>query len=545
MHRRRYLVIAALVAGPLAGLAACGSDPLSVPNKNNPNADALLATAGGIETVTSKLLQQMFNGQYGSSNAIWPQTTILGLESEATVANFGMNTRAAIPRLPISNAQGNDVNSWNDRDYSFLTRNSVLAARTINALNEQSNSFPAAGLARNKAFAFFALGYGLGHLSLIYDSASVVTPALAAAGDTLPAFSGAAAANRVAIEMLDSAVALASSAAATSGWTMPALWLASASAGPSQADFVRISRSFRARIRAQLGRTPTERQAADWNAVYADATNGIQADLVIALGPGKGWTNAWVQQAAVPGGWHQMPYFIIGMADTSGAYATWLSQGIGNKQPFLIVTPDRRFPRGETRAAQQSFQDPIRRADGVYFRNRPTGEDTPGAISGLSWYDNFRFYDIRQNSGTGNWVIFARAENDMLAAEAALRLARPADAIPLINRYRTANNLPAIPATATATTAVPGGNACVPRVPVPGGGTRCGDVFEAMKYEKRIETAFTGYASWFLDGRGWGDLIRGTAIEWPVPYQETDARNRPYYNNLRASQGPGTYAFVP
>ena len=66
-----------------------------------------------------------------------------------------------------------------------------------------------------------------------------------------------------------------------------------------------------------------------------------------------------------------------------------------------------------------------------------------------------------------------------------------------------------------------------------------------MKYDKRIETAFTGYAVWFLDSRRWGDLIKGTAIEWPAPYQETDARGRPYYNNTRSAAGAGTYAFVP
>lgn len=545
--RRTYLALTALVAGPLLALAGCGSDPLSVQNRNNPNADALLSVASGTETIVSKLVQQMFNGQYGASDAIWPQTMVFGLESEGSVANFGMLTRGSIPRLPISNVQANDVSAGNNRDFSFLTRNSVIAARAVNALNEQASSFPASGLARNKAFAYFALGYGIGHLSLIYDSVAVVTPAEAARGDTLPPLSGAAAANRVAMQMLDSALAIAGSSAAASGWNVPALWLASPSAGPSRDEFVRIVRSFRARVRANLARTPAERQAVEWQAVYDDARNGIQQDLVVALGPGKGWTNAWIQQAAVSPGWHQMSYWIIGMADTSGAYQTWLSQSLGARQAFVIATPDRRFPQGTTRAAQQAFQDPIRRADTVvYFRNRPTGEDTPGHPSGPSFYDHFRFWDVRQNNGTGNWVLFARAENDLLGAEAAIRLGRVADAIPLIDRYRTRAGLPALAGRVTsATDPVPGGSSCVPRVPVPGGGTRCGDIFEAMKYEKRMETAFTGYGAWFLDGRGWGDLLRGTPLEWPVPFQETDARNRPFYSNARVQQGPGTYAFVP
>ena len=544
--RRRFLLLTALLAGPLAG---CASDPLSVQNKNNPNADALLSTPGGTETIVSKLIQQMFNGQYGSSDAIWPQSTVMSFESEATVANFGMNTRASIPRLPIDNVQGNATQAGNLRDFSALTRNSVLAARTINALKEFEASFPAPDYARNRAFSFFALGYGLGHMSLIYDSVTVVTPASVETTGDVPPFATPTAANVTALQMLDSAIAIATSPAATSGsgWNMPALWLAAPATGPSRDQFVAMVRSFKARIRANVARTPAERAAVNWQAVYDDASQGIQADIIVALGPGKGWTASWLSQAAVSGGWHQMPYFVIGMADTTGGYDTWLGQAVGTKQPFLIRTPDARFPRGDTRAAQQAFQDPIRRATGVYFRNRPSGEDTPGAASGSSFYDNFRFYGIRQNNGSDNWNWFTRAESDGLAAEAAIRLGRFADAARLIDRTRVPNGLPSVAGLTALGQPVPGGSACVPRVPAPGTGaaTKCGDIFEAMKYEKRIEGAFTGYAMWFLDGRGWGDLLRGTPIEWPVPYQETDARNRPYYNNARVTTTAGTYAFVP
>jgi hypothetical protein len=82
-------------------------------------------------------------------------------------------------------------------------------------------------------------------------------------------------------------------------------------------------------------------------------------------------------------------------------------------------------------------------------------------------------------------------------------------------------------------TAVPGGTNCVPRVPVKSGATyttACGNIFEAMKWEKRMETLFTGWGQWFFDSRGWGDLPEGTPLEYPVPYQEMDARAKPFYN---------------
>jgi hypothetical protein len=79
---------------------------------------------------------------------------------------------------------------------------------------------------------------------------------------------------------------------------------------------------------------------------------------------------------------------------------------------------------------------------------------------------------------------------------------------------------------------VPGGASCVPRVPVGPSftTTACGNIMEAMKWEKRMETAYTTYGAWFFDSRGWGDLALGTAIQWPVPNQELDARVLPIYN---------------
>ena len=73
----------------------------------------------------------------------------------------------------------------------------------------------------------------------------------------------------------------------------------------------------------------------------------------------------------------------------------------------------------------------------------------------------------------------------------------------------------------------------------------CGTIFEALKWEKRMETAFTGWASWYFDSRGWGDLPEGTPLEFPVPFQELDARQKPLYNlggiGGKSAAAKGTY----
>jgi hypothetical protein len=69
---------------------------------------------------------------------------------------------------------------------------------------------------------------------------------------------------------------------------------------------------------------------------------------------------------------------------------------------------------------------------------------------------------------------------------------------------------------------------------------------EALKWEKRMETAYSGFGQWFFDSRGWGDLIELTPLQYPVPYQELDARQKPYYGlggGGLSSAAKGTYGF--
>jgi hypothetical protein len=70
--------------------------------------------------------------------------------------------------------------------------------------------------------------------------------------------------------------------------------------------------------------------------------------------------------------------------------------------------------------------------------------------------------------------------------------------------------------------------ACIPKVPTgPLGPVVCGDLWEALKYEKRIETAYVTFAPWYFDGRRWNDLPKDTPLFWPVPFQELQARGKP------------------
>jgi len=353
----------------------------------------------------------------------------------------------------------------------------------------------------------------------------------------------------------------------------------------SATEFIKLIRSYRARLRANVVRTPTEAAAIDWAEVIADATAGITADHNVVTGTATGGTSSysWRQQYNSFSTWHQMTPFIIGMADNSGSYAAWINAPLGDRGAgnvgFFMVTPDLRFPQGGTRAAQQADMviSSCETADTKckrYFFNQPTGDDQFGGV-GWGWsnyaFARFRSWHVRGDAGTarvGKTPIMMLAEMDLLRAEGLIKQAVPdyAAAGALINKTRTAGmaavpsggpivatggGLPAI-TVFDATSVVPGGADCVPKVPtngIAGGGTiACGNMFEALKWEKRIETGFTHYLSWYLDGRRWGDLAEGTPLFLPVPYRDWQARDKPsnliYHTGVGVGVAPNSAAAV-
>jgi hypothetical protein len=538
-----------VLCGLLLGLGGCVGDRLNVENLNSPDVARAYATPDGIEGVIAGLGPQLNNPQR-ASESVNTQAKIFAGESFATVANFGMALRSQIPRGAIDNELGNVVAAGNVNNYnSFqrLARTAVNGIQAVDRLVENTNGIGLNSPARNaraKAFAFLILGQALGYTSFAYDSAAILTPAVPS--DEVPGLSAAKDVNAAAIAMLDSAIAIAQSPAATtggSGFPLPPTWISGTSY--TRDEFVALARSYRARIRAGVARTPAERAAVNWASVIADAEAGIKTDHQVTIGGSTGWSAQFdVGQIYVVGGWHSMPMYYFGMADTSGAYVTWLNTPRDDRRQFTVVTADKRWPRGVTRAEQSTPQTNNLLPNGQYFRNRPAGSDVLGASWGESQYDHRRYGATQAAAGGGPYTDMSATEMSMLAAEGHIRAGNFGAAMTLINASRTRSGLPAISGITSATQPIGTGAGCIPRVPQGPSFTTvaCGNILEAMKYEKRMETAFTGYMIWFTDSRGWGDLVATTPLEWPVPYQEMNARIQAFYNGT--TQAPiGTYGF--
>ena len=533
-------------------LAACSSD-LGVTNSEEPDVARALSTPDGIEAILSTGFVQMLTA-VTTDASLTPAADVASFESYGSVANYNMNVRAALPRSPIDNQRGNVTKNENFRDFQELSLRARTVANALNALAALKESSGSLGSEardlRGRAFGFFAIGLANGELALMYDSAAVIPTGIPS--DSTPPLVGYAEGMELALQQLDSAIAYTNASIAAGGpdgFPLDDGWLRTTDGTTTGEEFLAIVHSTKARLRAGVARTPAERDAVDWGAVVADAAAGIEEDVTFDMDASIGWSHGWLSSMLRYGSWHNMPNWIIGMADTSSGYANWLNTPLNSRSPFLIRTPDKRFPAGEDRA-QQFANSPGTGAvlPSVYFRNR-SGGDTFGAPYGDSYYDHVRFRHYRLQNSTGPWVWMDETEIDMLEAEGLIRLGRASEAVPLINKTRVVNGLPPVPAGATADSrapAQPGGgpNSCVPRTPTgPNHSLECGSLFEAMKWEKRMETTLTGYVQWFIDSRGWGDLPVGTSVMWPVPYQEMDARRKPFYNAQVQAAPSETYGF--
>lgn len=551
MMTRRMVMAASLLV-----LAACANkEMLNVPNLNNPDVARTYSTPAGVESVISSTFRQLWGAMVMCTGCIQTQAHNFSLENYSELNNFSMNIRSIIPRGPLGNERngaGTGDNYVAFRDLSKATRSAANGIQAVDRLVAASTAVPKNGLgsaaqdARAYAFGYMSLGWALGGLAMAYDSAAIVTPATKS--DEVPRLSGYKDVATAALKMLDSSIAWATSPGATNGsngFPLPSNWINGNAL--SAAQFVALARSQKARIRAGIARTPADRAAVDWNSVIADAQAGVTSDFIITMSVSAGWSGNTPYDLGqmYAQGWHALPALTWGMADTSGAYANFIATPLATRDGnFLIRTPDTRFPQGATRAAQQA-DTPTPLPAPRYIKNRPTGDDVPQAGYGSSNYDYRRWAPVSQNSGNGTWVQLPKTELDMLVAEGKIRSGDFAGAAALIDAARAKHGLPSIGTITTASQKIAGGNACVPKVPqAPAFNTvDCGTILEAMKWEKRLETAYScAFICWYVDSRGWGDLPEGTALQWPVPYQEMDARIQPYYG-MAGQSTKGTYGW--
>jgi len=519
--RKRSLLAVALL---LSGAAGCVD--LNVENPNAPEAERALRLPGDVESLIAGSYVQWWNaeGNFESLNMV---LSAQSFQHSAFPANFGVFVYTNPPRQPVVNnpaineyAQHSNYWSWNYRGLSAI-RDGLLAIST-DAVELAGDEL------RARAFAKFMQGLHHGSLALNFDQAFIVDENVTAeqmdAGLTPVPYPQVMTA---AIGYLNEAITLAGQG----NFTIPAEWTSNQI---SSAQLIRLANSFKARFRANVARNITERAAVNWAAVIAETSAGITSDYNMNI-DWVSWGNNAGYYQTLETTWAQQSYYIIGMADQSGKYQQWLNMpmstrhpDLGTNTPFTIVTPDNRFPQGATLAAQRA-------APGRYYQavSSPAWGRPDRGTWRWSYYGDNRFTNWRINDGP--FPIMTVEEMNLLRAEALYRTGDLAGAATLINLTRVAAGLNPTDAAGTNTS-------CVPKLP----NGSCGDLFEMLKWEKRLETQFQGaaHAPWYYDSRGWNDLYRGTQLHFPMPCRESQVLGMECYNfggvgGTAASAGSG------
>ncbi len=560
MKQLSSIVLAGLAC---AGIAAC-SDQLTVDNLNNADQGRALARPVDVENLIAGSFNTMHRATIGAAT-LNPQMLVLGMENYSALANFSMGVRATIPRPPINNDRGNPVATENYAPFLGLHRAARAAAIGLSRVIQPTFTFFPTNVNqtnRARAFAKFVIGVSLGQVAMAYDSGSAISEKDDLTLLTALPFVGYDSLAKYALANLDSAraLAVAAGAAGITGQTIPATWLSNGGTALTSAQFAGLIQGWEARIRAGVARTPAERAAVRWDSVLNDA-NGFVAqfptDFVQQLTPANGWDNGWLptMYASSSVNWHMMWGYMAYFSATAAQFDGWLATPAGSRPTLVMTTDDQRWPQGATRLAQQCQSQSVTTGCGAnptvapafqYVENRVN--DWAADPSAGSQYRHKRFLALNNVSRVGNFPSMTTAEINLLAAEAEFRAGSFLAAANRVDATRVSRG--GLPRLGTGgavisdnVTPVPNGvSGCVPRIPVGPSFTSsaCGTLWEALKYEKRMETQYTSWANWWFDGRGWGDLPAATPPHWPVPYQEMDARAVPFYP-IQGTAPVGTY----
>ena len=278
----------------------------------------------------------------------------------------------------------------------------------------------------------------------------------------------------------------------------------------SDDQFIALCHSYAARFLAQWPRTQAENAQVDWTAVLAHAEKGITSNFA-PLADGRFWVS-YQKYIYAEGGqgpfWARIDQRLIAAMDPSqpARYPEVSALGEPPLASPQAHSADARLASDFIFLSTQNF--PVER--GEWF------------FSHYKLNRNQRFPDFAGDGISGGPMpVFLAADNELLRAEALLRLQRLSEAVSIINAgSRTQRGqLAVLPAGASAAT-----------------------IEQAIMYERAIELLGTAPMSLWFDRRriaprvdhtaldALGGLQTGTPAQLPVPASELKVRSEPPYN---------------
>jgi hypothetical protein len=489
-------------------LGAC--QDLDIANPNAADRARALNNPGDVEALIASAWIPYWNRTQVQGNPYHSLNALSGVMN-TSVADNGALYLSDIPRPIYDNNPTSEVSGvarfqWYEYYNGLDSANEGLRAidgglKIITP--ERSGGAVQDNTTRARAFAKFSQGLMLGYISMLFDQGLIVTE-----DDDLE--DPATLTPRPWQEVRDAAVSLMMEAVQISqgsSFIVPPEWITNLTI--TNDEFARLAYSYAARFLVLSARYPEDRDDVDWARVIEFTEKGITQDFVIPHEVGKLGNSNYKRRISfdVFNGFRIDPGF-LGFIDTSGAFQEWRDTPLLDRQRFHISTTDRRFT-GSTPTS-----------NGLYVRYRSTNpfRDERGTWR-QSYYQFFRWRGEWQNA---DLTVMTVDEMNLLRAEAYARTGRTQDAAELANRTRVAHGqLP--PLTAQG---VPQSDDCVPRTYE----GQCMGLIDAIIYERIVEGMGLEAPRDWMEMRGWGKLVPGTFVHFPIPGRELETLGLPIYH---------------
>ncbi|HEY5544913.1 MAG TPA: hypothetical protein VIK50_02565 [Gemmatimonadaceae bacterium] len=493
---------------PILALAVLSCQSLEVTNPNLPDRARATQQPTAAESFVATSFRTWWPVGGHDDYPSWAFSTI-AWEITSGFADFGQLELSAEPRAAWNNSPVNARNNVNESPWQGMYRTISSVNDALIAIDGGLVIVDSTRTARTKAVGKFIQGISHGYLGLYFDRAFVVDEKLDLDTITVPTFRPYPEVIDEAIKQLDSAIAVAQ----RTNFTLPVdSWLYVAM---TRDQFIQLANSFVAQLLVYSARTRAERAAVNWTEVIRRVDLGIKTDFTPVAQVDILWDDwkrlvARVRTASRPSDFGRPAYWTLGPADSANGFVNWVNTPVDSRVAFQIRTKDRRIQGSG-------------------------GPSTPGTYVGYNLNNIFtasrgtyrfsHYYFLRYGTGTswqsGPQPAMLVSEMDLLKAEALVRLGRAAEAVPLINKTRVANGqLPLV--TIDGPPDEPG---CVPRKL----NGQCGSLWDALRYEKRMEGLGVSGVIAYFDARGWQTLPENSILQLPVPGAELATLLMPNY----------------
>lgn len=472
---------------------SCTDDIDKVNNNNDPNASQVLANG---EDLVSVLSGGFVTWWQAGNRDTYPALAVAGDIATCSWGNYGMRTLSNEPRNSIPNSVSWSSGTVLSEPWGGYYSSASSASDVIKAINngvkyyvdgvDETNSI--------KSSAYFLRGISLGYLGLLFDRAVIIDentdPLLTASISNYNDVISAALAD------LDKSIQLSS----TNTFTLPTNLINGYIL--DNESLLDLANSYSARFIVQGARTQAETNEIDWNAVKTFAENGIQDDFGPIGDNGTSWWSNMVVLSNSPNGFQEsggrLDMRIVKLMDPSQPTFYPTTDDIANPQ---ITTLDKRI------TTDFNFESIVE-----FFASRGKYH--------FSHYISTRYVsdpNFSDGSDDKRLITFAKADNDMLLAEANARLNNLSTAITIINNgtRTTRGELAAIPTSASQAT-----------------------VLDAIFYERYVELFNTAVGGGFFDRRRTNQLQIGTFRHFPIPANILNVLGIPLYTFGGATNDP-------